>query len=324
MKKIIFIFVFLFIILFAIYGAMYINSAIEKKAELKKQKEDAVLGGAQYLPGDEEPKEVVEEKKPYMSESVIGRSVEGRDIKAYHYGNGNTEVLFVGGMHGGYEWNTALVAYMAMDYLEKNQDVVPENVRVTIIPALNPDGLYKVLGVEGRFSKSDVKVSVKDSIPGRFNAHDVDLNRNFDCDWQPEGVWKTTKVNAGSSVFSEPESKALKQYVEATNPDAVIVWYSSVGGVFSSNCHKGILPETLVLTNIYSKASGYKAYENFDFYKITGDAVNWLAKKGIPAISVLLTTHEDVDWNKNKAGIDAILEHYADKSIILDDESVEE
>jgi len=73
-----------------------------------------------------------------------------------------------------------------------------------------------------------------------------------------------------------------------------------------------VLPETRVITNAYADASGYAAYEDFDFYEITGDAINWLAKKNIPAISVLLTTHEDVEWNKNRAGIEALLEYYAE------------
>ena len=41
--------------------------------------------------------------------SVIGKSVEGRDIEAYTYGTGFNHLLFVGGIHGGYSWNTASV-----------------------------------------------------------------------------------------------------------------------------------------------------------------------------------------------------------------------
>jgi beta-lactamase superfamily II metal-dependent hydrolase len=39
--------------------------------------------------------------------------------------------------------------------------------------------------------------------------------------------------------------------------------------------------------------------------------VNWLAKKNIPAISVLLTTHQDTEWNKNLAGIKAMFAYYS-------------
>ncbi|HUQ30156.1 MAG TPA: M14 family metallopeptidase, partial [Candidatus Paceibacterota bacterium] len=168
-----------------------------------------------------------------------------------------------------------------------------------------------VVGTDGRFTASQVPASQADTIPGRFNANTVDLNRNFDCDWQSKGVWQTRTVSGGSAAFSEPESQAIKAYVEAHVPTAVVVWYSSAGGVFSSNCHTGVLPETRAITKVFADASGYPAYESFDFYATTGDMVNWLAKKSIPAISVLLTTHTDVEWDKNKAGVDALLKHYA-------------
>lgn len=244
--------------------------------------------------------------------SVIGKSTENRDITAYHYGTGDTEILFVGGIHGGYEWNTALVAYEMIDYLKANPEIVPNNLKITVIPVLNPDGLYKVVGTStANFTASNVSSSQAVQISGRFNANDVDLNRNFDCDWQTKGTWQNKTVSGGSKAFSELESQAIKNYIEVQKPKAVIVWYSAAGGVFASSCHNGVLPETLTLTNIYAKASGYPAYESFNFYEITGDMVNWLAKKEIPAISVLLTNHTNTEWTKNQAGIKAVLKHYA-------------
>lgn len=264
-------------------------------------------------PGDTETPdaEVVDETK-----TIIGTSVEGRDITAYHYlpaqagGDIDTDLLFVGGIHGGYEWNTVLVAYELMDYLEANPDVIPANERVTVVPVLNPDGLNKTVGTAGRFDPSDVPATQAETVPGRFNANNVDLNRNFDCDWKAEGMWQNTTVDGGTAAFSEPESKAIRDYIEANTPDAVVVWYSAAGGVFASDCHSGVLPETNTITGVYAEASGYPAYQSFDFYAITGDMVNWLAKEGIPAISVLLTNHTDTEWAKNEAGVEALLEHY--------------
>ncbi|MEK7185219.1 MAG: M14 family metallopeptidase [Patescibacteria group bacterium] len=275
---------------------------------------------------------VVEDK----TKTVIGKSVDGREIVAYHYGNvegadtsastmatsstssdaDNVDLLFVGGIHGGYEWNTSLVAYELMSYLEKTPGIIPQNVRVTVIPVLNPDGLNEVLAVPfvpstTGFKAADVSSSQEKQIAGRFNANEVDLNRNFDCDWQTEGKWQNKTVSGGSAAFSESESLAIKNYVEANEPDAVVVWYSAVGGVFASSCHNGVSTETRTLTNTFAKSSGYKAYESFNFYEITGDMVNWLAKKEIPAISVLLTNHTDTEWTKNKAGIEAVLKHYS-------------
>jgi hypothetical protein len=243
--------------------------------------------------------------------TVIGKSVEGRDITAYTYGTGTTSILFVGGLHGGYEWNTSVVAYDLMDYLTQHPDAVAANETVTVIPVVNPDGLNKIVGTTtAGFSTANLP-ALADTVVGRFNANTVDLNRNFDCDWQAKGVWQTKSVSGGTAAFSEPESKAIEDYIAANKPAAVVVYYSSAGGVYSSSCHNGVSSETAAITKAYASASGYPAHESFDFYATTGDMVNWLAKLNIPAISVLLTNHTDPEWSKNQAGVDAILKHYA-------------
>jgi hypothetical protein len=301
-------FIALLILIIVGLGAYFIIQILSPNADVPENQNGTT--GADQLQGDNQnggtPEAELNKEK-----SIIGKSVEGRDITAYHYGAGNEEILFVGGIHGGYEWNTALVAYEAMDYLKANPSVVPANVKVTVIPVLNPDGLYKVAGTAERFISADVSPSQIIQTSGRFNANEVDLNRNFDCDWQANAKWQNTAVSGGSSAFSEPESLAIKSYIETQKPKAAVVWYSAAGGVFSSSCHNGVLPETSVITQKFAGASGYPAYENFDFYAITGDMVNWLAKINIPAISVLLTNHTDAEWTKNRAGIEALLKYYA-------------
>jgi hypothetical protein len=249
-------------------------------------------------------------------QEAIGKSIEGRDIVAYNFGDlsgssSTKEILFVGGIHGGYEWNTALVAYQLIDYLKSTPSAVPAGERVTVIPTVNPDGLNKVTGKDGEFATSDVNPSQTVQVAGRFNANTVDLNRNFDCDWQASGVWQTKKVSGGTAAFSEPESQAIKTYIGANIPTVAVVWYSSAGGVYASNCHSGVLPETTTISGIYAQASGYPAHESFDFYATTGDMTNWLAKINVPAFSVLLTNHTDTEWSKNLAGVQAVLQHYA-------------
>src|SRR5688572_26335723 len=85
------------------------------------------------VPG-EQPGGTVAEEEENKIMTVIGKSAEDRDITAYHFGEGDKELLFVGGIHGGYEWNTVLVAYELMDYLKENPQAIPENVKVTVVP----------------------------------------------------------------------------------------------------------------------------------------------------------------------------------------------
>jgi len=249
------------------------------------------------------------ETKPFMSEEVIGKSVEGRSIDSYTFGDGENEIVFVGGIHGGYEWNSTYLAYRFIDYLKENPSFVPENLSVTVIPSANPDGLYKITKKEGRFTVDDVPDS-NTSGEGRFNANGVDLNRNFDCKWAPESTWRSEIVSAGTSAFSEPEALAIKNFVESKSPDAFVFWHSKANTVYASECEDGVLPETADIMKLYADAAGYNSVLKFDAYEVTGDAEGWLASIGIPAITVELKTHENIEWDKNLAGIKAIVEYY--------------
>lgn len=244
------------------------------------------------------------------TKTTIGTSVDGRPIVAYHYGpsTAQKEIVFVGGIHGGYAPNTALVAYDLMAFLDKTSVIIPDNVKVTVIPVMNPDGLFEVMGTTDRFASSEIPTG--DRTEGRFNGNNVDLNRNFDCKWQQKAVWQTKEVSGGSAAFSEPEAKAVRDYMTTKKPVGVVVYYAAAAGVFASNCDTGVLPVTKDLMNTYAKASGYAPHEVFNYYETTGDMTNWLAKEGIPAISVLLSGYTDSEWSKNEAGVRAVLEYF--------------
>ncbi len=259
---------------------------------------------------DETDEDTTPVKEERGDSTVIGHSVEGNDITAFHFGEGEDEIIFIGGVHGGYSWNTALVAYELIDYLKDAEADLPDNLTVTVIPVMNPDGLEKVTGTTGRFSKADVTADEATRITGRFNENKVDLNRNFECEWQSESKWQTRTVSGGDRAFSEPESRAIENYVDQVDPIAVVAWYSAAGGVYASNCENGVMAETKTLTNLYANAAGYTAHEEYDYYEITGDMVNWMASQNIPAISVLLSNHTDTEWSKNQAGVEAIINHF--------------
>ncbi len=252
---------------------------------------------------------VTEEPTPsYPLIRTIGSSVEGRPIEAYTYGTGGTHLLFIGGIHGGYEWNSVLLAYEFIDHLGDGTTVPPE-LTLTVIPSLNPDGVFKVVGKEGRFARADVPTGTDTSV-GRFNANGIDLNRNFACKWQPESSWRGKTVSAGTEAFSEPEAKALRDLVTEIAPAAVVFWHSKANAVYASECTEGILPGTRTLMDTYATAASYPAVDTFDAYPVTGDAEGWLASIGIPAITVELSSHESIEFERNLLGFSALLEHY--------------
>ena len=170
---------------------------------------------------------------------------------------------------------------------KSKSDAIGANAKITVILALNIDGLNKVVDAAGKTSAADISASP--------TARRRPLQRQqwtqpqfSDCDWKETGLWQNKTVSGGTAAFSEPETAAFKNYVQENKPAAVVAWYVSGGGVYASSCGNGILPETQTILNIYANASGYPAHKNFESYQVSGDMTDWFAKNGIPAIGILL------------------------------------
>lgn len=240
--------------------------------------------------------------------SPVGSSAEGRLIESYRFGFGTDVIIFVGGMHGGYEWNTILLAYEAIDYFVDHPEAIPYNISLYIIPVANPDGQFEVTGKNGRFSPEDV---AEITIPGRFNGNDVDLNRNWDCEWQADAVWNSRAVDAGSGPFSEPETKALRRFFLRQNPELVVFWHSKADGVYAGSC-EGPFAGSIELGQLFAEASDYNFHRAFTAYEVTGEASDWLATEEISSFTVELTVHDETEWEQNLAGMLAVLAHFGD------------
>jgi hypothetical protein len=237
---------------------------------------------------------------------IIGYSTNDRPIESYRFGFGTQTIILVGGIHGGYEWNTILLAYEMIDYFQAHPEEIPRTVTLYIIPSANPDGQFIVTGSGGRFPPEDV---ILHTLPGRFNANGVDLNRNWDCEWQAEAFWQGNTVNAGEEPFSEPETQVLRRFFLRQRPAVVLFWHSKANGVYAGGCPDPF-PLSLEVATIYGEAAGYPVYADFTAYPVTGDASDWLALQEIPSFSVELKTRTGLDWSESLAGVRALLGFY--------------
>ena len=122
--------------------------------------------------------------------NVAARSVRGDPIEVFTCGQGSGGVLVVGGMHGDERGSAALVRE-----LTTRVRCPPADRALTILPALNPDGL---------------------DMAARANARGVDLNRNLPTrNWIPRPVY-------GLQPMSEPESRALYDVLRRVQPAVTI------------------------------------------------------------------------------------------------------
>ena len=264
---------------------------------------------APILPTDPAPTEpaVIDPAAEQPRASIVGYSVLGRPIVAYEFGQGPKQIIFVGGIHGGYEWNTIVLANNIIDHFRAYPEEIPESLTVTIIPSANPDGHYLIAGEDGFFDDVDV---AGETFNGRFNANQVDLNRNWACKWQAETIWRdqTFPQGGGSAVFSEPETQALSNFFVAKQPQIVVFWHSAAHAVYPSGCEVEHA-RSVELAGVYSQAASYPLKNAFEFYDITGDAGDWLTTQNIASISIELTNHQNSETARNLEGVRALLNY---------------
>ncbi|NQY56352.1 MAG: DUF2817 domain-containing protein [Ilumatobacteraceae bacterium] len=120
----------------------------------------------------------------------IGRSVNGRPIGVWRSAAPRRErrrVVVVSAIHG----DERIVGPLGH---ELARSVLPDDVTLWIVPAANPDGWQAGT---------------------RNNANNVDLNRNFPWAWRAS--------TGGPAPLSEPEARALIEFVPSVRPD-LIVW----------------------------------------------------------------------------------------------------
>lgn len=239
----------------------------------------------------------------------IGRSTAGHPIEVYHFGNGPRRVIFVGGIHGGYERNTVELAWQLIEYFNAHPALVPKLITLEIVPVANPDGLVRIVGSMARSAVNKPLAGV-DPYAGRFNSNQVDLNRNWSCDWQAVANGPRGEVSAGSAPMSEKETRALADFFAQPEVAGVVFWHSAANGVYAGGCGGEYSPAS-ALASLYAQASGYPHQAAFSAYPITGDVTNWLAARGIPAITIELRQQEDPEYEQNLRGVQALLRFFS-------------
>ncbi|MCA9935476.1 MAG: protein kinase [Anaerolineales bacterium] len=229
-------------------------------------------------------------------QAVIGHSVQNRPIEAVRFGSGPNVVIFIGGLHAGFAPATVSLAQSAIDYYTTNLSEIPDTVTLYIIPNANPDSPYD-----------------PGNLSGRLNANDVDINRNWDCDWTQNAKWRGNTVpgSGGTGPFSEPETRVLRDFIVEKNPKAVVFWEArATNGLSSPGACGSRSLVSASLSQSYGLAAGYQVadFENLTNQELNGDGTNWLDSQRFPAIAVLLPEYTSEDWFANLAGMRAVLQ----------------
>ena len=270
-----------------------VSAQLEKNSFPKIPQESTALPLPVATPTPAYPPIVAPTPSPFFrGPTAIGTSVAGRNLEVFQFGSGDSRRMIVAGIHGGYEGNTIRLADELIQVLTAKPDLIPATVTLYILRSLNPDG-------EAR----------SDSYKGRTNENLVDLNRNWPAYWQStwplEGCWTYTYVSGGSHPASEPETRALMNFLLTYQIEALISYHSAVLGIFPGGQPPD--PASISLAETISKVSDY-AYPPIETgCQYTGQLIDWASLQGIAAVDIELTNHADTDLWQNLKILKAFL-----------------
>ena len=98
----------------------------------------------------------------------------------------------------------------------------------------------------------------------------------------------------------------MRDFILDREIEAVIIYHSAYGAVFHGA--EITASKTIELARLIARTTGYRlAPEGVSGQVTTGNAIDYLTLNGIDAIEVELTTHDDLDWERNRRGVLAFL-----------------
>ncbi|WP_052123961.1 M14 family zinc carboxypeptidase [Ureibacillus manganicus] len=254
----------------------------------------------------------------------IGTSVQGRNLYALKIGKGDLEILMDASMHGREHMTTNVLLEMMDEYIKAYDESskigefdvkeLLNKVSIWFVPMMNPDGVTLVqTGLSVLPEQIIMNYGSVNFNRWKANIHGVDLNRNFDGGWVTK---KTVKFPAykdykGEGPFTEPEARALRDFIAQRIIKSYITYHSSGSVIYYYHHQVGEqLKRDLTLAKKLSKVTGYR------IMKPTGDtgsgaSADWfIMTYKLPGITMEIAPHikesfvplkywDDI-WNKNK------------------------
>jgi len=244
--------------------------------------------------------------------TTIGYSIEGRAINVIKISD-NVSIdeaepnIFIIGCHHAREWISVEVPLLFAQYLLGHYQDNPgvkravNGAQVYILPIQNPDGL--------EFSIHTYRMWRKNR---RYNGNlgwGVDTNRNYGYMWGYDDVGSSpdpySDVYRGAAPFSEPETRAIRQFLLAHPPAGTISYhnYSQIiiypwGYTYTPAPDAGEMNQIAAqMSNLVYQVNGriytYGAAEML--YLTNGDTTDWVyGTFGTPAFTIELPPDEIV------------------------------
>ncbi len=232
----------------------------------------------------------------------IGKTFEGRDMWALRLNSdaqgeapsARPGIVFMGEHHAREHLSVEVPLRLARRLVEERRR--PEIARllagrdIYFIPMVNPDGAeFDIQGDRYHMHRKNMR-------PNADGSRGVDLNRNYAFRWAGGGSSSDPRDDTyhGTAPFSEPETQAVKAFIEARTNLTTLLSYHTFselvlypwGGTDETIQDPTALAAFRNMANEMAGMTGYRAMQSSDLYIATGDTCDWAwAERGIFAFT---------------------------------------
>jgi hypothetical protein len=236
--------------------------------------------------------------------STIGKSVDGRDLWAIKISDNvaqdepEAETVFLGGHHAR-EWIAVDVPFLLASELVNKYGTDTTITRLVnqseiwIVPMVNPDG--------HQYSVTTDRLWRKNRRNNDDGTYGVDLNRNYGYQWGGPGSSGDTysEIYRGPAAFSEPETQAVRDFLQQHQAKALISYHSySQLVLYPWGYTNSPAPDAPLLQNLavaiadrirVVHAVTYTPEQSSDLYLASGDTTDWLyGESRVPSFTIEL------------------------------------
>lgn len=201
----------------------------------------------------------------------VGESVMEKKIYCIKIGKGKRKI-FVNGAHHGLEHITAAFIMQFLsefaekissecDFFGENPVSLYNSSTIYAVPMVNPDGVdiaVNGLDIENPYHRKLISMVGIHSFNKvwQANVNGVDINHNYDAAWQPVEKKPTPSKFGGPYPESEPETKAIADFIREEKFDLLLSFHSQGGEIYYDFDGK-MSADSLSFLNSFSRVSGY-------------------------------------------------------------------
>lgn len=252
--------------------------------------------------------ELEKDHKDIVEVSVIGKTIEGKDILGVKVGGSDKKIALVGAVHAGESGPELIIPFLK--YMLNEQKHMFNKISILAVPCVNADQRQEQIN----------------GVPWylRRNTRSVDLNRNFPGDWEQISYKygsNTAEPNSGTyrgtEPMSEPETKAVVSFLRTNKPQILFSFHhvaSLTGKRFwapaAASKNESYREKCETIFDLYSE--GYSRRNPKDHYPkglvysaTSGSLPTWCYREfGIPAFELERHDSENSESDLAKSNFD--------------------